>query len=77
MAGSFRTIFSRDTAMESKTTTENDPLDLVWGCKNIAAAINKSERETFHLLTTKKLPAKKVWRALGILARNPAAILFG
>ena len=46
--------------MESKTTTENDPLDLLWGAAEIAKTIKRSERETFHLLQTAKLPAKKV-----------------
>ena len=34
--------------------------DLVWGVASIAKEINRSERQTFHLLETNKLPAKKV-----------------
>jgi hypothetical protein len=34
--------------------------DLIWGCRNIAAEIKRSERATFGLLKAKKLPAKKV-----------------
>jgi len=39
---------------------QNEPLDLVWGVKAIAAEINRNERQTFHLLENGHLPAKKV-----------------
>ncbi|MGO4833050.1 DNA-binding protein, partial [Rhizobiaceae sp. 2RAB30] len=43
--------------------TEKDngaPLDLIWEVSEIAKTIGQSERQTFHLLTTGRLPAKKV-----------------
>ena len=40
--------------------SESESLDLIWGAKNIATAINRTERETFHLLKKEKFPAKKV-----------------
>jgi len=41
-------------------TTEDTPLDLVWEVGAIAKLIGRNERQTFHLLSTGKLPAKKV-----------------
>lgn len=38
------------------------PLDLVWGAKAIGAVINRTERETFGLLESGELPAKKIRR---------------
>lgn len=35
-------------------------LNLVWEVEAIAKLIGRSERQTFHLLATGKLPAKKV-----------------
>ena len=35
-------------------------LDLVWGVDAIAAEINQSRRQTYHLLETGRLPAQKV-----------------
>lgn len=37
-----------------------DPSDIVWEVKNIAKLIGRTERQTFHLLSTGQLPAKKV-----------------
>jgi hypothetical protein len=37
-----------------------EPLDLVWGAKGIGAVIRKPPRATFHLLSSKALPAKKI-----------------
>jgi hypothetical protein len=34
--------------------------DLIWGAKAIAAELNQSERQTFHLLERGLLPAGKV-----------------
>jgi hypothetical protein len=34
--------------------------DLIWGCRAIAAELNQSERQTFHLLERGLLPAGKV-----------------
>jgi hypothetical protein len=42
---------------------QNEPpasLDLVWGADAIAAAIGRSPRQTFHMLDSGQLPAKKV-----------------
>jgi hypothetical protein len=41
-------------------TKPETPLDLLWGCRAIAAEINRTERATFNLLETGQLPAKKV-----------------
>ncbi|XKM41246.1 DNA-binding protein [Rhizobium ruizarguesonis] len=35
-------------------------LDLIWGVEAISKLIGRSERQTFHLLSTGELPAKKV-----------------
>jgi hypothetical protein len=34
--------------------------DLLWGVKPISEEINRSERQTFHLLENGRLPAKKI-----------------
>ena len=34
--------------------------DLLWGCKAIAQFINRTPRQTFHLLAEGKLPAGKI-----------------
>jgi hypothetical protein len=34
--------------------------DLLWGCKAIADAIERTERDTFHLLETGAIPSQKV-----------------
>jgi hypothetical protein len=34
--------------------------DIVWEVENIARLIGRSRRQTFHLLSTGQLPAKKV-----------------
>jgi hypothetical protein len=50
----------------SKTSVKRDaasaepPSDIVWGAAAIGRAVNLSERQAFHLLEQKKLPAKKV-----------------
>jgi hypothetical protein len=38
----------------------NEDLDLLWGAEAIGAAINKSPRQAFELLTKGLLPARKV-----------------
>ena len=40
--------------------TSDDGVDFLWGCKAIAAFIDRTPRQTFHLLEAKKLPAGKV-----------------
>jgi hypothetical protein len=37
-----------------------DALGLLWGAEAIAAFIGRDRRQTFYLLQTKKLPAKKI-----------------
>jgi hypothetical protein len=55
-------------------------LNLIWGAREIAAALNISERKAFHLLESNKLPAKKIggsWvmprKAIGQIFSNSAA----
>lgn len=36
------------------------PLDLIWGCRDIAKMIGRSERSTFDMLDKGELPAKRV-----------------
>lgn len=40
--------------------TDNEADDPIWEVKNIANVIKRSERQTFHLLSSGQLPAKKV-----------------
>ena len=35
-------------------------IDLVWGAEEIAKVIGRTSRQTFHMLTSGQLPAKKV-----------------
>lgn len=35
-------------------------LDLIWGVSAIARIIGRSDRQTFHLLSTSQIPARKV-----------------
>ncbi|MQX63625.1 DNA-binding protein [Sinorhizobium meliloti] len=41
-------------------TNSSDQLDLIWGGEEIAKAIGRTRRITFHLLEKGELPAKKV-----------------
>lgn len=41
-------------------TSASEKLDLVWEVTEIAKLIGRTERQTFHLLSTGQLPAKKV-----------------
>lgn len=43
-----------------KQTTEAATIDLVWGAKDIGKEINKKPRQTFHMLESGLLPARKV-----------------
>ncbi|MCI5073961.1 DNA-binding protein [Oricola sp.] len=40
--------------------TETNADDIVWGASEIAKVIGRTDRQTFHLLTSGQLPAKKV-----------------
>jgi hypothetical protein len=46
----------------TKPVDDLDPGDLLWGAEAIAAAIGRTPRQTFKLLETGKLPAKKIGR---------------
>jgi hypothetical protein len=38
-----------------------DPaIDIIWGAKEIGAAVNLTARQAFHLLESGHLPAKKI-----------------
>lgn len=39
---------------------DENGLDLLWGCAAIAKAINRTERQTFHLLSCGRVPARKI-----------------
>lgn len=41
-------------------TDDQLPIDILWGAEAIAEAIGRSPRQTFYLLETGHLPAKKV-----------------
>ncbi len=34
--------------------------DLIWGIRDLAKELGKTERQTFHLVETKQIPAGKV-----------------
>jgi hypothetical protein len=36
------------------------PLDVRWGINSLAAFINRTPRQTYHMVTTGALPAKQV-----------------
>lgn len=38
----------------------NETNDVIWGVEEIAKAIRRTERATYHLLATGELPAKKI-----------------
>jgi hypothetical protein len=39
---------------------DSEILDLLWGAAAIAATLNRTARQTFHLLEAGELPARKV-----------------
>jgi hypothetical protein len=41
---------------EQKPQDHND--DIVWGAREIGKVINRTERQTYHLLEKKRLPAR-------------------
>jgi hypothetical protein len=41
-------------------TKELPAPDLVWGCDEIARIVNRTGRQTYHLIASGHLPAKKV-----------------
>ena len=48
--------------MKTKSTTITTALadDLVWGIPAIAKEINRTERQTFHLVKCKQIPVGKI-----------------
>ncbi|MQW38152.1 DNA-binding protein [Sinorhizobium meliloti] len=46
--------------MPAVTENHGDSIDLIWGVEAVAKIIGRTERQTFHLLSTGQLPAKKV-----------------
>ena len=57
--------------------SNNDPSDLVWGCEAIGRVINRNPRQTYHLLESKTLPARKVGHQWVASRRNLRAFLVG
>jgi hypothetical protein len=51
---------SSETPIE--TAGPNLSLDLVWGARDIARLIGKTEKATFHLLEQKQIPGRKIGR---------------
>lgn len=37
-----------------------ESIGLIWGAKNIAKHIGRSQRQTFHMLQEGQIPAKKI-----------------
>lgn len=52
------------------------PLDLVWGVKAIACLIARTERQTFHMLTSGALPGRKVG-SRWVVSRSELEWFFG
>lgn len=48
------------TAINPAPTPETRPMDLVWGCDEIAKAIKRTKRQTFYMLESGALKARKV-----------------
>lgn len=40
--------------------TQNKPIGIIWGVKEIAQVIGRTQRQTYHALETGALPAQKV-----------------
>lgn len=38
----------------------DDQLDLIWGVEAIAAIINRTPRQTYHMISKGKIPGKRV-----------------
>lgn len=50
-------VVNREINMQQTT---HPPTELVWGASAIARIIGRTDRQTFHLLQSGELPAKKV-----------------
>jgi hypothetical protein len=49
----------KESEVQQPTTTD-EFADLLWGAQAIADFINKNYRQTVYLLSTNKLPARKI-----------------
>jgi hypothetical protein len=54
---------------------ENRDSDTLWGCAEIARAINRTQRQTYRLLETKHIPARNVGEHWVASRRNLLAFL--
>ena len=43
-----------------QTEEPNPKMNVIWGARAIGKAINKNERQAFHLLETRAIPGKKI-----------------
>lgn len=43
-----------------KSMSEVKPIELIWGIAKIARVIGRTDRQTYHLLTSGNLPAKQL-----------------
>jgi hypothetical protein len=55
----------------------DDALGVLWGVKAIAAYIGRTERQTRHLISTKKIPAEKFGANLIATKSRLRAVLSG
>ena len=56
-------VFDRAEIMDHRRPPNENDLDMpIWGAAEIAKVINRSERQTFHLLEAGELPARKIGR---------------
>jgi hypothetical protein len=46
--------------MKEISVPENTPNDVIWGAKKIADHIGRTLSQTYYLIRTKKIPAKKL-----------------
>jgi hypothetical protein len=51
-------------------TQQASELDLIWGAQAIADAIGRTRRQTFYLLETGQLPAKKLAQGGWVASRK-------
>jgi hypothetical protein len=56
---------------------ESEAPDLVWGCAAIAAVIHRNQRQTFYLLESGRLPARKVGRLWAASRKKLLAAITG
>jgi hypothetical protein len=61
----------------ASSTTGSSGLDLVWGAENIAKEINRTPRQTYHLLQTNAISAARRKGGLWCADRNALRREFG